>query len=114
MFTEVVRQAPQHPDAYQTLAVIHQEKEQPSAALELFYIAAKLTSNDARLWNKVADLAYELEDNDKAVEACRHIIRLEPNPQAWMQLAHAYLRKKSYRSVIYAHWHMFPCVRSCP
>src|SRR3546814_20594585 len=94
MFTEVVRQAPQHPDAYQTLAVIHQQKEQPLAALALFYIAAKLTSNDARLWKRVADLSFDLEHLDKAVEACRNTLRLDQNPHTWLRLAHPYLRQK--------------------
>ena len=51
---EVVRICPSCPDAYTTLGLIHDERQEAGKALDFLIIAAHLTPKDAEMW---ADLA---------------------------------------------------------
>ena len=76
--SEVTRQAPRHPEAYTSLAHIHEDAGDAANALQFYVIAAKLRQRDAHLWKKVLALSQELQKDGPSLEALRRLQRIDP------------------------------------
>ncbi|KAJ8601213.1 hypothetical protein CTAYLR_003281 [Chrysophaeum taylorii] len=87
---EVVRRAPDLPEAYSTLSEVFEARGGPpdlERAQQLSLVAAHLAPQDAAAWRRVAMLSLELVSRGKAVErtaaeALSRVLKLEPRDAA--------------------------------
>ena len=79
----------------QTLAAIyHQVKDNHEAAISMLQNALLLTKEKAPIYQAIADIYYEIEDLDKAIEYYNHSLDGDcNNPKAYSRLAMAYWEK---------------------
>ncbi len=77
---ECIRQAPHVPNAYRTLALIYEEKEQNhERALGLYTIVANLQPKNLEVQQKTARLALELGNLEVALDCLKRATLLNPN-----------------------------------
>ncbi len=77
---ECIRQAPHVPNAYRTLALIYEEKEQNrERALGLYTIIANLEPKNLEVQQKTARLALELGNLEVALDCLKRATILNPN-----------------------------------
>ncbi len=77
---ECIRQAPHVPNAYRTLALIYEEKEQNhERALGLYTIVANLEPKNLEVQQKTARLALELGNLEVALDCLKRATILNPN-----------------------------------
>jgi len=79
LLTEVVRLAPEIPDSYHTLGLIHEHTGDQKRALDFYMIAAHLTPGDVDLWRRVALLSGQLQQYPLAIDCLSRVVRLDPD-----------------------------------
>ncbi len=57
---EVIKLAPNLPDPYHTLGLLHEASNNPRKALDFYMIAVHLTPRDVSLWRRLAALSTDL------------------------------------------------------
>jgi tetratricopeptide (TPR) repeat protein len=82
LFGEVVRRAPDHPDAYATLSEVFEARSDEGdleKALQLALVAAHLQTEDPEGWRRVAILALDSNDDGTAKDALDRVLRMDPS-----------------------------------
>ena len=82
LFGEVVRRAPDHPDAYATLSEVFEARSDEGdleKALQLALVAAHLQTDDPEGWRRVAILALDSNDDSTAKDALDRVLRMDPS-----------------------------------
>ena len=75
---EVVRICPSCPDAYTTLGLIHDERQEAAKALDFLIIAAHLTPKDAEMWADLAQRSRVQGKLKQAIYCLNRAIKIEP------------------------------------
>lgn len=60
LLLEVIKLAPNLPDPYHTLGLLHEASNNPRKALDFYMIAVHLTPRDVSLWRRLAALSTDL------------------------------------------------------
>ena len=76
---EVIRICPSCPDAYTTLGLIHEERQEAGKALDFLIIAAHLTPKDAEMWSDLAQRSRAQGKLKQAIYCLNRAVKLEPN-----------------------------------
>eukprot|EP01105_Mastigella_eilhardi_P004712 TRINITY_DN1632_c0_g2_i8.p1 TRINITY_DN1632_c0_g2~~TRINITY_DN1632_c0_g2_i8.p1 ORF type:complete len:671 (+),score=251.82 TRINITY_DN1632_c0_g2_i8:22-2013(+) len=92
LLLEIVRQAPNVPDPYQTLGMIYRESGEPKRAMDFFLIAAHIAPSNVTLWKDLTNQALAMKLNPQAIYCLSKALRVEPNDLAMLwQRAMLYL-----------------------
>ena len=76
---EVIRMCPSCPDAYTTLGLIHDERQEGAKALDFLIIAAHLTPKDAGNWADLASRSRTQGKLKQAIYCLNRAIKIEPD-----------------------------------
>ena len=76
---EVIHICPSCSDAYTTLGLIHEERQEAGKALDFLIIAAHLTPKDAEMWSDLAQRSRAQGKLKQAIYCLNRAIKLEPN-----------------------------------
>lgn len=74
---EVIRLAPNVPDSYQTLALIHEALDQPQKALDFMLIAAHMGKREAEPWRRLAAQSVELKNLRQAIYCLSRVCKFD-------------------------------------
>ena len=98
---EVIRQAPQAFEAYQTLAMIHEEQGEKAKALSYYVIAAHLIKTDLELWRKLAQLTLELGRKSEAIYYLGRLIKMRnAKPEYFWKRAWLFVERGDYKRAV--------------
>lgn len=75
---EVIRLAPNAPEPFRTLGMIHEEKGEVGKCLQFSLIAAHLNPGDPEEWAKLAEMSLELDDPKQALICFSKALRSDP------------------------------------
>ena len=78
MCLEVIRQCPEDPTAFSTLAVLYEEQNLPEKSLQVALIAALLSPGDPTQWIRLAVLSEEQGNVKQAIHCYTKAIRADP------------------------------------
>jgi hypothetical protein len=76
---EVIKLAPEHQPAFQTLGMIYEDSGDRQKALDIYMIAADLNSRDVDQWKRLSAMANEVGNRDQELHCLNKLIRLLPD-----------------------------------
>ncbi|EFJ04351.1 hypothetical protein SELMODRAFT_432497 [Selaginella moellendorffii] len=79
LLKEVVRLAPNAPDAYHTLGLLYDAMGDRKKALNFYMICAHLKPKDAALWKRLASWSTELGNTGQVIHCLTKAIRADPD-----------------------------------
>lgn len=80
------------PDPYLTMALLVEEKGDIGRAAELNYMACQLKRSDMQLWQRTANMLFQVNEFEKEVDCYQHILRIDPSNQQALWDRHIALR----------------------
>jgi len=78
LLLDIIRQAPNVSDPYQTLGLIYEDMGDKSKALEFYMIAAHTSPRNGPLWRRLGLMSREVGNTQQAIYCYSKAIRLDP------------------------------------
>lgn len=101
MCLEIIRQCPNDPEAFNTLAHLYEEQGLPEKSLQVALIAALLSPGDPNQWIRLALMSEEQGNLKQAIQCYTRAIRADPsNPETHMKRAALFEQVKDNKSAI--------------
>lgn len=101
MCLEIIRQCPNDPEAFSTLAHLYEEQGLPDKSLQVALIAALLSPGDPNQWIRLALMSEEQGNLKQAIQCYTRAIRADPsNPETHMKRAGLFEQIKDHKSAI--------------
>ena len=85
ILTNVIMEAPNLPDGYELLGSIHEEKGQIKDAYNFYMIASQKRRGSMELFQKIAEIAYQLGYYSRALEYINRLLKKTPSMIAYTQ-----------------------------
>lgn len=74
----MVRIAPQFPDTYGSLGMIHQGIDDHDKAIQYYMMEAELSSEDVGKWRDIVQMALQYNQKQQAIYCLNNIVKLDP------------------------------------
>lgn len=101
MCLEIIRQCPNDPEAFNTLAHLYEEQGLPDKSLQVALIAALLSPGDPNQWIRLALMSEEQGNLKQAIQCYTRAIRADPsNVETHMKRAALLEQAKDHKSAI--------------
>lgn len=101
MCLEIIRQCPNDPEAFNTLAHLYEEQGLPDKSLQVALIAALLSPSDPNQWIRLALMSEEQGNLKQAIQCYTRAIRADPsNPETHMKRAALFEQIKEHKSAV--------------
>ena len=103
LLLEVIKLAPNLPDPYHTLGLLHEASNNPRKALDFYMIAVHLTPRDISLWRRLAALSTDLGFLRQAIYCLSKVRQPRTLPTAHRERRTVYIKTcKTFKWVFLA------------
>jgi tetratricopeptide (TPR) repeat protein len=95
-YRDAISAAPRKSEGYVALGSMYLTLDEPLRALEVFEVGTRAAASDEALWLGLAETLRKLGQDERALDALRHLRALTPSPRGLAALAEALAARGSF------------------